>query len=325
VFSANLAVRAWGGVFALLALSAWSRPAAACGACICDSASDAPNYLNPIRDLPLNLSIPIRRSDEDVTPPRLERVSDGMVVATTLGRAEQGPWLMTVDEFLEPNTEYRLVADRDGAQFTTGTVVDKDPPILQGVSSTPGGNGGLCEQSVGAQLKLEGASDGASFAVWVELEIDMNGTSHSISTWYQNGRISLGHSSMGCFGGNELPELEGGVGYPSRIRLHDAGGNVSDWQTFILDVVAEQPGGCGTPTTTAGASSVGGGATASTSGTGATTAVAGNTSTPEDEDATRTSKGCGCALGQRQSKSFAGAALLACVLAAGARRRRLPI
>ena len=318
----NRVVRVLRGAFALLALSGWGRPAAACGACICDSASEAPNYLNPIRDLPLNLTIPIRRWDADTAPPRLERVSDGMVVATKLGRTAAGPWLLIVDGFLEPNTEYRLVAERDGAQFTTGTQVDLEPPTLQAVKCTSGGNGGLCVQSVGAQLQLEGASDGASFAVWVELAIDMNGTTHPFFTSYQNGRISLGHSPMGCFGANELPELEDGASYPSRVRLVDAAANKSQWQAFTLSVAAEEPGGCGEPTTVAGTDSLGGTDATSAGGTGAATANGGTSSAPED-DASRTSKGCSCSLGQRERRSFAGAGLLACVLAAVALRRQL--
>lgn len=292
----------------------------ACGACLCDE--QGLPILNLIRDLPLNLSIPLSELSEAEAAPHLERVADDMIVPATVKHVAGGAWLLLVDEDLEPNTEYRVVREAGvEAQFTTGTARDTQRPVLGEVTGVPGGNADLCDRSVGGQVKLTGADDGATFNVWVELEIDVNGTATILFTDYSQ-EIRLGHSAMGCLGRKELPELGDGAGYPARVRLHDAAGNVSDWGTFIFRVVAEEPAGCGTPLPVAGTNSVAGGGASNTGGTGATDAIGGTNSPPED-DATRTSKGCGCALGERHRDSFAGSALLACVLAAGVCRRQL--
>jgi hypothetical protein len=307
-------------VLSLLASSVYSRPAAACGACVCGE--EPRPILNLIRDLPLNLVIPLRVLDEAETAPHLERVADDVPVPARVERMA-GVWLLSVEQDLEPNSDYRVVRDAGvEAQFTTGSARDTQRPTLASVTSTAGGNGDLCEASVGGQVHLKGADDGAAFNVWVEVEVDINGTATLLSLYYDQD-LQLGHSVMGCLGPNELPALDDGAQYPSRVRLRDAAGNTGDWQTFILDVVAEEPAGCGTPSPVAGTSSTAGGGSANTGGTGALNA-GGDTSEPnEGDNPARTSKGCGCALGQREHQSFAGIALLACALAAGVRRRQL--
>ncbi len=298
----------------LLVLAGWCRPAAACGACECETEPHA--ILNLIRDLPLNLEIPLLAVGNGKAPPRLEKVSDGTGVAATVTRVEGGGpyWRLKVARDLEPNTEYRIVGDVAGGQFTTGAARDEVAPTLGGIATMPGGNGGLCSSSVGALLTLSDADDGASFNVWVELEIDVASTAHVRYLDYQFGSIPLGHSAMGCFGGSELPELTSGSGYPMRARLHDAAGNVGEWQNTILTVQAEEPGGCGMPTPSAGASGSPGSANP---GGGAN----GDPQDADGDDPARTSKGCGCSLSQREPDMWSGAALFGLALGLGARRR----
>jgi len=269
--------------------------------------------------LPLNLEIPLLVLGEGKAPPRLEKVSDGAEVAATVARVEGGGpyWSLKVARDLEPNTEYRILGDVAGGQFTTGTARDELPPTLGGIATTPGGNGGLCDSSVGALLTLSGADDGASFNVWVELEVDVAGTANVRYLDYQSGGIRLGHSAMGCFGGAELPKLMPGSGYPMRARLRDAAGNVGEWQSTILAVLAEDPGGCGMPTASAGASGSGSAGSANPGG-----GASGDLQDADGDDPARTSKGCGCSLGKRESDVWWGAALFGLALGLGAGRRR---
>ncbi len=299
------------GLLVALVLSAWGRPAAACGACVCDDQPRA--IINLIRDVPLNLEVPLRAFDAAQAPPRLERVADGMVVPATVTRDPSGAvaWWLKVDQDLEPNTEYRLDAV---GQFTTGTTRDEQAPTFDEVGASAGGNGGLCDLEAGGQLTLSGANDGnAGFAVWVELEVEVNRGAQRVYTDYQFGSIRLGHSAMGCFGPTELAGISADQDYPGRVRLHDAAGNVSDWKTFVFTPTAEAPGGCGTPSGIAGAAGMGSG------GNVANGAAAGSA----DADPDRMSKGCGCALGaERQLGHGASALGLASLLLFGRRPRR---
>lgn len=308
----------------MLALSAWTRPAAACGACLCDSGSEPVPIRNLIRDVPLNLSVPVRAASDPEAAPFLERVSDGLIVPVVRTGGDDGYWWLSSEHDLEPNTEYRIVSGGTVVQFTTGASPDYQSPSLQGFSVIPGGNGALCEPSVGARLTLLGAADGATFNVWVEVQVIVQFGAWTTLRIPYDQNIGLGHSISGCLGATELPELVGGTTYPSRLRLHDAAGNASEWQTFNLEVMAEEPGGCGMPEPTAGTSSMpgGGSGAADAGGTDAGLESGGAGDALEGNVPPRTSKGCGCSFAQRGLGAWAGYLLFSSLLVAAGRRRR---
>jgi MYXO-CTERM domain-containing protein len=314
--------RTWGALLALAALCGWSRTAAACGACECQT--EPRSIVNLIRSVPLNLEIPLRVVAQGEAAPRLERVSDGLPAPATVDLDAGGTvWWLKVDEDLKPNTEYRIVGG-SGAQFTTGTARDEQAPTLGGVSAMAGGNAGLCDVQVGGKLTLSGANDdNEQFAVWLELEIDVASTAQHIYLDYDSGSIRLGHSAMGCFGPSEVTGIAPDQGYPGRIRLHDAAGHASDWQTFAINVAAEEPGGCGTPSGSAGVAGMSPTLEEPTSAGGADNDDSpGAAAASSGSKTLRTSKGCGCALGAERGSGLGGAGLLTLLLAFAARRRR---
>jgi hypothetical protein len=244
--------RRWlSGVACSVAVCGWRGEAAACGACEC---ADVPApIVTLIRDVPLNLQVPLPILEGEAAEPRIERVSDGVEVvssATRLVGAADYWWLAPQDD-LEPSTEYRII--RGGGvedQFTTGTARDEAAPRFEAVLPTAGGNAALCEASVGAQLAFSGVEDPASpsFTVWAEIEVEDGADTVRLFAAYGAGStVRVGHSDAGCFGSTELPALTTAHTYPTRARLRDASGNASEWKQVALTVAAEQPGGCGMP------------------------------------------------------------------------------
>ena len=312
-------VRCWATGLALATLAGSPTTASACGACVCET-SEPRNIINLIRGVALNLHVPLPVIEPGEDPPELVRVSDGMPVPATVELDDAGSvWWLKVDEDLQPNTEYRTT----GAQFMTGTARDAQAPTLGEVTATPGGNGALCDVQVGDQLTLSDANDaGDNFAVWLEVELDVAGTAQRLYLPYEFGPIGLGQSQMSCFGTRELSGIAAGQGYPGRVRLHDAAGNLSDWRSFVLDMAEEAPGGCGTPVVSAGAAGMPpmnpDPGTAAASGE----APNGTAAASSGSDAERTSKGCGCALGAEQRGAGTSAVTLALTLLLAARRRR---
>jgi hypothetical protein len=302
----------------VLAALCASEPAKACGACLCDGPEALAQPLLPlIRDLPLNLALTLRKLDEE-TPPRLERVADGGVVPT---RVEPDPtgmpfWKLVVERDLEPNTAYRVVRDSGvDAEFTTASARDEQAPTLATVTAQPGGNGGLCEPSLGAQVELAGAEDGAAFAVWMELEADVDGTPQRLYRAYSFGPFGIGSSEMDCFGDASLSGIVEGATYHARLRLHDAADNVSEWQAFDLPIVAEEPAGCGGPSPSDGGAS---------NAPESPEPPSPNPDNPEPELATNeaTSQSCGCSVPSSGASSFGAALALLGALLGRARARR---
>lgn len=193
---------------------------------------------------PLNLELPLRAFPGEVIAPRLERVADGAIIATTVVRLEILPywWLGTVTD-LSPNTEYRLVrADGSTTQFVTGKTRDNSSPTLDNVTVLPSeGNDKMCGESVGAQLALSGVADGRENApMWVEIEAEVGVAARTVFAPYNpGGLLALGHSKMGCFGTSELPALAHGQVVSTRVRLHDASGNASAWQSLSVPMAAD--------------------------------------------------------------------------------------
>ena len=286
------------GLFATLASCVWARPAAACGACEC--AHEARPILNLIRDVPLNLELPLRVLSADEAPPRVERVADGTLAPATVEKDANGAnvWWLKVEQDLEPNREYRIMRDTGvDAQFTTGATRDVQAPTLEAASTLPGGNAALCDSEAGGQLTLTGATDdNQQFAVWVELEIDVGKQTQHRYLDYRFGNIGLGHSAMGCFGPSELSGIAAGQSYPGRVRLHDAGGNIGDWQSFVLPIAAEEMGGCGTPGGVAGGAGSSGQPTDPTEAGSGSEPPHGAGAPSSGSDGELTSRGCGCAL-----------------------------
>lgn len=307
-------------ILGALAVS-WGRPAQACGPCTCD---DQPrDIMNLIRGLPLNLQIPLAVFEESEAPPWLERVSDGTEVAATVERRDaMAAWWLAVDQDLEPNTDYQVVRESGiAAVFTTGSARDESPPTLTAIEALGGGNEALCDGSFGGGLTLTGAGDGETFNVWLELEVVAGATPRIIYADLNTGnmRLPLGSSAMGCFGRLEVPELAEGGGVALGARIFDAAGNASELRTTVLQAVANEPAGCGSPTGNAGSGPTepGDGGTASVAGSSGSPAV------PED-DPTRTSKGCGCSLPGSPEPRCAALLPLALLLAFRRRSRLRP-
>ena len=307
------------GVLALLTVSAGARRALACGACECEE-QPLP-IVGLIREVPLNLALPLRvLADEGA--PRLERVSDGRTVGATVEKdAQAAVWYLKVDQDLDPGVDYRIVRDSGvEAAFTTGTVRDLGVPTLGEVSSKTGGNAGLCDVETGGLLQISGAhDDNSQFAVWLELELTVRGETVRRYTDYHFGVVTLGRSASGCFGTRELPAIESGQAYPGRVRLHDVADHASDWFSFVLMPGAEAPAGCGAP--------------AGVGGSGGTNSQpdqppSDNAGSPPQQDehpdaaAARTSKGCGCAVADRRGGSGTEAVILVSALLAFRRRSR---
>lgn len=266
------------------------------------------SIVNVVRDVPLNLQIPLRVLEEGEAAPRLERFSDGSEVPATVEQLSEpaGVWWLSVDEDLEPLTDYAIV--REGgveAVFKTGDARDEEPPRFDAISAQSGGNEALCGPSVGGVLTLSGAADpGESFNVWLELEVIADGRAQVVFTDYSNTshRLSVGASDSGCFGALTLPSLPPGAAYGIRARLHDAAGNVSELRSTELNPEASEPGGCGEPSGTAGAGG------------------AGPEPEPPEPDVVPSAKGGGCAVAERGGGSLSWVA--AGVLVASAFWRR---
>ncbi len=315
----------------MLAFGAYSSEAAACGACLCNDAGSQP-LITLIRDVPVNLVMPLRVVDDAEEPPILERASDGMQVAATAARVEGQPyWMLRVAQDLEPSTEYRIVREAGvEQQFTTGSAPDTSAPLLDSVTVNPGGTGAECDTFTGARLAFAGVSDGDRLDVWVEVEVDVMSTAQPLYGRYDFAELAFGHSEMGCVGDNETPWVEDGAQYPTRVRLHDLGGNTSEWQNLIVTIASTEPAGCGGPGVDPNVGGSGGSAPmlfAGASGTGADPnsdpSVDPNADPSDEGDGhtPRTSKGCGCSVPGDSGTSSLGAALLAAVLLA--RRRRV--
>jgi hypothetical protein len=299
--------------------------ARACGACLCD---DQPRpLLSLVRGVPLNLQIPLRVAHEAEAAPWIERATDKTKVLATVERREApGVWWLAVDQDLEPNTDYFIMRESGPeAGFTTGSARDEEPPELQGVSVVGGGNEALCSDSAGGYLELTGASDaGDTFNVWLEIEVVMGPAPYIVYSDYidTSQRVAFGSSTMSCFGPLEIPGMVAGNGYAVGVALHDAAGNVSQFQTAVFNAVANEPASCGTPSETAGSS---GSSTSDPGGSGGSAAAtpggSGNQASP-DPEGDRTSKGCGCALPAGPQRWPAEALLAGLLLLGCAARRR---
>lgn len=277
------------GLASLVFASGWTKPASACGACEC---SDAPvSIVTLIRDVPLNLRIPLPVLEGETTAPRLERVSDLAEVPSSATQLEGALryWWLAVETDLDPRTDYRIV--RSGgveAQFTTGTARDEAAPTFGSASSTAGGNADLCSESVGARLAFGEVEDAGSpsFTVWAEVEVTDGADALRLFAPYgPGGSIRVGHSGAGCFGSTEIGGLVHARTYPTRARLRDAAGNASEWEEVALTVAGERPGGCGTP-------SGGGDGGGAPSGAGASPAGGSAGAVDESPATDRTSSGC---------------------------------
>lgn len=294
----------------MLSTLAAAPPASACGMCSCSE--EGPELLALIRDLPLNLEVPLPVRNDGETPPRLERVTGALAVPATAERAVTGLpfWRLVPARDLEPNTEYRIVGDSGvEAQFTTGSARDEHAPTLASVSASPGGNAGVCGAALGSSIELAGAEDGPAFAVWVEFEVDVDGLTQHVYRSYAFGALGLGHSELGCFGGSELVGLMDGVTYRARVRLHDAAGNSSEWLPFELPVAAEEPAGCGPAVGSGGAGGV------------SHEPEPGEPEPSSGAPASRTSRGCGCSLPPSNDVPLASVLLLLAGLLGRVRQR----
>ncbi|MDX2054244.1 MAG: hypothetical protein SFV15_17720 [Polyangiaceae bacterium] len=235
------------GFGAGLLLIGSTSSAFACGACECPTLASS-ELVSLIRSVPLNLDLALLVHPGELSPPRLERVSDQSVIATAeLDGASARLWRLKPSADLASNTEYRIMR-KDGvvAQFTTGTSRDESAPTLQGVSASPGGNAALCSASIGAGLTLVGVADGESNEVWVELELQLpHGPTNIFSPYVYGQPLRVGQTAMGCFGTNEVAGLTDAQSFPTRVRVHDAAGHTSEWRTVSVSVAAEKPEGCG--------------------------------------------------------------------------------
>jgi hypothetical protein len=229
-------------------MSGTTVDSSACGACVCSEEVPS-SIVTLIRDVPVNLQVPLPVLAGESTEPRIERVLDSAEVPSSVTRITGASdyWWLAVQADLEPETEYRIVR-KSGveAQFTTGVARDETAPRFDSVSSTAGGNADLCEASVGAQLAFSGVADpeSRSFAVWAELELEDGPDTVRVFSPYGATAVRVGHSDSRCFGGTDITSLQAG-NYPTRARLRDAAGNASEWQELTLQVAAEEPGGCG--------------------------------------------------------------------------------
>jgi hypothetical protein len=146
---------------------------------------------------------------------------------------------------------------------------------------------------------------------------------HTLFTDYEQGGIRLGSSSTGCFGPNEVSGFVDGGGYPVRLRLHDAAGNIGEWQSFAFTATAEQPGGCGTPSGTAGTGTTDPNADGGAAAGGR--ATAGNSAAGNAAASSQTSKSCTLSLGTPRGSSSLATLLALGTCALLARRRSLAI
>ena len=149
------------GIIALLAEQA--------EACSCGWTADVfPD--NGAADVPRN--VVIRGTNESET---VELLLDGGVVPTTFQRFESGggqpDWIMRPNEPLAPNTTYTIRTTNQQASFATGDGTDTDPPTAPRIVEdrwhrTPWNPLSSCEPQSSRFIKLEGAADGQSQAVW---------------------------------------------------------------------------------------------------------------------------------------------------------------